>query len=88
MTDTRIAYGAQCTWWDSIQKVGVRGRLPCCPHCGGMLFECPNEEGWNALIDAMAAEHAGYRAYIAWVRGRCFKTWEAARAQYKTETGL
>ena len=88
--DPRIVYGAMCTWWDSIDKAGTTGphKMPCCPHCRGMLFECPNEAGWNELIERFSLEHAGYKDYITWARGRCFKNWDAARRQYRTEKGI
>ena len=45
--DTRIAYGVGCTWWDSIHKVATKsGGLPCCPSCGGLLFEVPSDVEW------------------------------------------
>ena len=79
--DPRIPYGARCTWWDSIYKVGLtpavpgKPRLPCCPGCGGMLFEVDSEETWFAGIDRYeAAGHPGYRAMMEWGRGQCFRT--------------
>jgi hypothetical protein len=79
MTDTRIAYGANCPWWDSIDKVGSNGKgplgsLPCCPHCKGVLFEMDDEEEWFRGVDAHEKNGApGYRAFIEWLRGKCFR---------------
>jgi hypothetical protein len=70
----RIVYGARCTWWGSISEVGSTGTgLPVCPHCGGVLFEVPDEAGWWQGVDAYEAEgRAGYRRLIEWARGRCY----------------
>lgn len=88
-TDTRIVYGARCTWWDSIDKVatldiGPTGGLPCCPHCRGVLMEVPTAAEWWAGADKYEANgHPGYHAMIEWMRGRCFKNMDAATAAYE-----
>lgn len=89
--DTRIAYGARCVWWDSIQNVGTitarnGATLPCCPHCRGMLFEMPNEQEWFAGVDKYeGAGHPGYRAFAEWMRGKCFPDINAAKRAYEAE---
>lgn len=89
MTDKRIVYGANCVWWDSIYEVGhtpARNgmRLPCCPHCGGVLFEMPNENVWWECVDRHeAAGHPGYRALIEWARGKCFPHYTAVLKAYE-----
>lgn len=86
MSDTRIAYGARCTWWDSIQKVGERDGLPCCPHCRNVLFEMPSEQQWYSGVDLHeAAGHPGYRAMIEWARGKCFPNLSAVQEAYAKE---
>lgn len=84
--DGRIAYGANCRWWGSIGEVGTSSRgsgLPCCPRCGGMLFEMESEGEWWSGVDAYeAGGHPGYRAFIEWLRGRCYPTFDAAKAAY------
>lgn len=85
MTDTRVAFGARCTWWDDIHQVGRHpfNRLPCCPHCKGMLFEKSDLASFMADVDAYEADgHPGYRALLTWMRGRCYRTLEAASAAY------
>lgn len=84
-----IRSGARCTWWDSIGKVGLTSpgpsghRLPCCPHCGGMLFEMENEGQWFAGVDRHEVNgHPGYRAMIEWSRGKCFRNFAALEAAY------
>lgn len=75
MTDTRIVHGANCSWWDSIDKVGSNDGLPCCPFCKGMLFEVPDEKTWWDGVDKYAAAGIGrpwYRKFIEWLRGKCF----------------
>lgn len=76
-SDTRLAYGARCTWFGPIQEVGSVGpsRLPCCPLCGSMLFELPTEAAWWEGVDRFEAEgHPGYRALWEWQREqkKCF----------------
>ena len=73
--DKRIVYGAQCTWWDSIDKISKHhSGLPCCPHCSGMLFEMANQKEWFVGVDKYEAlGNPGYRAMVEWSRGRCFK---------------
>jgi hypothetical protein len=74
MADPRIVYGAGCSWWDSIDKVAkTASGLPCCPHCGGVLFEVANEARWWRDVQMFESEHEpGYRKFIEWLRGRCF----------------
>lgn len=90
MTDTRVTYGARCTWWDSIDKVAkTPSGLPCCPHCGGVLFEVPSETEWWEQVDRCALIEPGYREFIEWLRDRCFphpggvalakQAWKASR---------
>lgn len=87
--DTRIPYSFNCTWWDSIDKVGLTKdtgdghRLPCCPHCGSMLMEMDSEATWFAGVDRYeAAGHPGYRALVEWARGKCFPNYVAAKAAF------
>lgn len=94
MADTRIPYGMRCTWWDSISKVGLTAhgpsghRLPCCPICGGMLFEVESEAKWFEGVDRHEASgHPGYRAMIEWARGKCFRNFAAMSAAYASATG-
>lgn len=88
MKDERIAYGAICTWWDSIDKVGSKGpssfggKIPCCPFCKQVLFEMPNEADWYAAVDSHDAKEPGYRKFMEWQRGKCHRNYEAARKAY------
>lgn len=89
-TDTRIAYGAMCCWWDVIQKVATRkdSGLPCCPTCGGLLLEVPDMDTWMAAARTAEADNRpGYADFITWMQGRCFKTMAAAGHAYLQETG-
>lgn len=88
--DTRITYGASCTWWDSIDKIGLREsgghRLPCCPHCKGVLFEVESETIWFDSADKYEANgHPGYRAMLEWARGKCFTNFGKMQTAYKAE---
>lgn len=83
--DARLCYGANCTWFGSIHETkqigGSRG-IPCCPHCGGVLFEMSDEGEWWRGIDeyergthpTAPRPHPGYRAMWEWQRSqkRCF----------------
>ena len=74
--DARLCYGATCTWFGSIHETGKNGPLPCCPHCGGVLFEMADEGEWWAGVDRYEREQPwpGYRAMWEWQRAqkRCF----------------
>lgn len=88
MTDQRIVYGARCMWWDSIDKVavkgGVPGGLPVCPHCGRSLFETTDEATWWSGVSKYEADgHPGYRVMIEWSRGKCFPDRLALEAAYR-----
>lgn len=91
MKDTRLAYGAQCTWFGLIKEVGGRGTgplgpLPCCPLCGGMLFELDTEKKWWDGVDKYEKDgHPGYRAMWVWAKAqeKCFKTLSSLQEAYK-----
>jgi hypothetical protein len=55
----------------------------CCPRCRGPVISVPTEAKWWRHVDDYEREgHPGYRAFIAWLRGRCFPTLEHAHAAY------
>lgn len=85
-TDTRVVYGANCMWWDSISKVATtRNGLPCCPFCGGVLFEVDNEGTF--LIGAAqheAAGNPGYVQFVKWLRGKCYPSMDTAQEAYRS----
>jgi len=83
-SDTRITYGACCTWWNSIQKTSSQSSgLPCCPHCGGVLFETENEdEFWRGALEYEKTE-PGYTVMLRWMRGRCFRNFNEAKQAYR-----
>lgn len=90
MKDARIVYSARGTWWDSIDKVGLTPpgasghRLPCCPHCGSMLFEMDGEDQWWAGAERYEKDgHPGYVDMVKWGRGKCFPNYAALEAAYK-----
>lgn len=82
--DTRIVYGVNCSWWDSIDKVAVNAAsLPCCPHCKGVLMEVIDEETWWAN----QAPNAN-RGVIEWSRGKCFSSVLKRDAAYLKARGM
>jgi hypothetical protein len=93
MTDTRIVYGARCTWWDGIEKIGriTAGNgatLPCCPHCRSVLYEMPDPETWwSGARKYQDAGHAGYVAFVEWMKGKCFPNIQEAKAVYEAKPG-
>lgn len=107
--DGRFCYGANCTWFGSIHETGatkpLNGHsLPCCPLCGGMLFEMQDEGEWWDGIDMFEAgtyplpdahPHPGYRAMWEWQRAqkKCFfqgrgQGLKGLVAAYKAATGV
>lgn len=88
--DPRIVYGARCSWWDSIDKVGETaprpGRISGTPFCHGVLFEVEDEPTWWALVDEMEANGMpGYHAFMEWLRGKCRPSLTDARAEFDRE---
>lgn len=80
---------------------GDRSKLPCCPLCGGLLFEMPDEAAWWNGVDAFEAgtypsekvppvPHPGYRAMFEWQRhnGMCFQDIRGLREAYHALTGI
>lgn len=86
-----IAYGAHCQWWDDKRKAatkdGTRDGLPCCPHCGGVLFEIDDVDWYKSVRLYDERGHPGYVAFVDWMRGRCFPTQFQATAAYTASTG-
>ncbi len=83
-----IVYGANCVWWDDISKVGkLKGRsgydLPCCPHCNGVLFQQEEEDWWQGVTRYESEGHPGYKQFVEWWRGKCFKDLNTAKEAYK-----
>lgn len=93
-TEPLIAYGARCSWWDAKENAGTRESgykgvpgLPCCPHCGGVLFEI-EERTWNIGVETReafkwAAERDDYPELVAWSRGRCYPEPDAMLAGWE-----
>lgn len=84
--DKLIVYGANCLWWDSIDKAGKNHGLPACPHCGSMLFQTTKED-WDIGVNKYDTKHPGYKGLIEWSRGKCFTTAYYQRIAYAMETG-
>lgn len=71
--------------------------LPCCPHCGGMLFEMQSAKQWWKGVDDFAAgryengkPHPYYADMWRWQRTQktCFAKIEALRDAYEVKTGF
>jgi len=65
-----IVYGCDCTWWGSIDKAArteplspTDYQLPCCPHCGCLLFQIEEDDWWN-LVAEHAKEDEDYIQFI------------------------
>lgn len=72
MDDTRYVYSSGCTWNESIHKVSKTRSLPCCPHCGSVLFELDSEDEWLKGAAKYDKDHPGYLDFIKWLKGKCF----------------
>lgn len=83
--DDRVVYGASCVWWDYIASaVADENGLPCCPHCRGVLYEMPRGE-WEESIERYTKESGdmNYPFLWAWLKGKCYRTLDAARFAYE-----
>lgn len=70
-----IAYGALCVWWDDKALVGAKpSGLPCCPVCGGVLFEVEEDDWFRDAATYEQNGHPGYLDFLTWLRGKCFRT--------------
>lgn len=84
----RVVYAARCSWWDTIDKVGTTSSgLPVCPSCGSPLFEQESEAVWWEGVDEHErTTEPGYRAFVEWLRGKCYPSVDAARDIYSATT--
>lgn len=88
MSELRVVYGATCTWWDTIDCAGrtppdAHGHsMPCCPHCGSVLYEGGSVEHWWRGIDDYDAKQPGYQYFMRWLRGRCFRSYAIANEAF------
>lgn len=71
-------YGARCCWWTS-DGATHGGRkpsgLPCCPHCGGVLFQAPLEDFLRSAEQAHPPAHLA--AFIVAHNAPCHPSWDA-----------
>lgn len=90
--DTRYVYSVGCTWFGSIYEVGetTHGHIPCCPHCGSVLFELSDEKKWWKGVDGYDELHPNYRKMLEWQKDQkiCFKTMKDLNDAFKGATGL
>lgn len=85
--DNRHVYSAGCSWSGPISATARNaGGLPCCPHCGSVLFEI-NEEAWKTDIAEHEKKHPGLQDFLTWseAQPRCWKSLDAAAADYAKE---
>lgn len=70
MKDERVVYGANCTWVGKINEVATtQSGLPCCPQCGGTLFEFQNEQEYFDGNERVSEQYnIDYHAAMEWVR--------------------
>lgn len=91
--DTRYVHGASCCWHGNIREVGsTTGEhpLPCCPHCGGVLFETPTSlEWWLRAQRYQDNGHPGYMDLLLWVNNqdRCWPLLTDSNKAYHADTG-
>lgn len=85
-----VVYGATCTWWGTLDEVkATPAGLPCCPYCGGVLFETSREDWTKGAARQAAVDGDEYLKVVAWLReaGRCFKSFAIATAAWREEQG-
>lgn len=64
--------------------------LPCCPHCGGMLYEMPTErEWWLGARNHEKKGHLNYVVFLLWTaeQSRCWPSLRDAARAYEQESG-
>lgn len=86
-----IVHGARCVWWDNIENAGALKAvhpLPCCPHCGSVLYQFDNETAFWAGSAEYDRTHPGYINLMKWLKGKCFRTMADAAVTYEAETGI
>ena len=74
INDTRYVYGATCTWHGPISEASsgdpdLPSGLPCCPNCGGVLFELPSRAKWDEDVDKYIKDaiHEDLCLYYDWM---------------------
>ncbi len=88
MKDERVVYAARCTWWDLVGNAARRADMgiPCCPHCGSVLFEVASlEEWWEGAEQAELTGSIGWQDFLEWLQGKCRPTMDEARAEYEAQ---
>jgi hypothetical protein len=88
LLDERVAYGAQCTWWDTLDKAVDHEGLPACPRCRGVLFEWPSVNTFMETARRNEFAVPGYGGFALWLRGKCYPDIAAAAATYRASTGI
>lgn len=77
-------YGNNCTWYNDKSQAGINPNgLPCCPHCGSMLFEEKTEKWENAILEN-ALRDPEYLDLLLWARGRCFRNFSALKTAFQS----
>ena len=84
-------YSARCAWSGPISKVGkTKGEqsIPCCPHCGSVLFQMDEKKWWSDAESWDKQRHANYVEFWKWseAQPRCWPTVEEAAVEFKKAT--
>lgn len=88
-----VAFGATCSWWDlktnasriCYVRPGQTSTLPCCPKCGGVLFEAELNDWWIQAEVYEKNGHPTYQDYLEWAQGKCFPTTQIAQEIWLSE---
>jgi len=84
-----VVYGVNCMWWDDIENASTNPNcLPCCPHCGSILCE-QYKTTWEKQVNEYELnDNPGHKNFIAWLKGKCFKSIHEATNAYYKATGV
>lgn len=63
---------------------GPGSGLPCCPHCGSMLFQTEEKKWWEGAKEHEKAKHPNYVRFLNWTakQKRCWENNTVAAAAY------
>lgn len=97
--DTRYCYGIGCTWHGPIQHTIPRPKFkdynpPCCPYCGGLLFELDSKKEWDEGVEKFTKKNPEFPLYPQFIEQlnqygcKSFQDWNFKKEYAKFVEGL